>query len=93
LLNTLNIRDLTFDFTNKVAYFTIDKGKSLTILNYFQIYIDSLKVSKGKLVPPYYYRSDLDGKNKKKFQIQEAFYVPRELNQFQLINGNYRRCK
>jgi len=42
-----------------------------------------------QLFPPFYYRSDLDGKNKMKFQIENSFNVPNELTQFTLVNGKF----
>lgn len=37
--------------------------------------------------PPYYYRSDLDGTNKKRIQLPYSFYVPNELSQLSFVNG------
>jgi hypothetical protein len=34
----------------------------------------------------------LDGKNKKKMQVQNAFYAPTELTQLSLVNGKSSKC-
>ncbi len=85
LLSTFTIQGLAFDFAKKTAYFTLRNSKSTRLTMCFA---NALLASGRPLYTlPYMYQSDLDGKNKKKIQLQNGWYVPSVLGQISLVGG------